>query len=81
MPDLRKTLSVPVTASGNAILKIQGISPMSFRASKLNACFTARVYGAGPNTLTGKFLATLQRDGTRRNGRFAIRTSERIHTG
>ena len=36
---LRKTLSVPATASGSAILKVLGVPSMSFRASKLNACF------------------------------------------
>ena len=45
---LRKTLSVPATASGSAILKVLGVPPMSFRSSKLNACFIARVYDATP---------------------------------
>ena len=30
---------------------------MSLRASKLDACFTARVYDAGPDTLTAKILS------------------------
>ena len=47
---LRKVLSVPVTASGSAMLKVLGVPPMSFRASKLKACFMARVYDAELNT-------------------------------
>ena len=31
---LRRVLSVPVTASGSAILKVLGVPPASFRASK-----------------------------------------------
>ena len=54
---LRKTLSAPATASGSAMLKVLGVPPTSFRASKLNACFMARVYDAGPDTLTAKFLS------------------------
>ena len=54
---LRKALSVPVAAGGSAILKVLGVPPMSFRASKLNACFMARVYDAGPDTLTAKILS------------------------
>ena len=56
-PDPRKTLSVPATASGSAILKVLGVPPMSFRASKLNACFMARVYDAEPDTLTAKIFS------------------------
>ena len=54
---LRKALSVPVAAGGSAILKVLGVPPTSFRASKLNACCMARVYDAGPDTLTAKILS------------------------
>ena len=54
---LRKTLSMPTTASGSAILKVLGVQPMSFRASKLNAGFMARIYDAQPDTLTSKILS------------------------
>ena len=70
---LRKTLPMPITASGSAILKVLGVPPMSFRASKLSAGFMARVYDAQPDTLTSKILAMLGKDGARRNGRPASR--------
>ena len=54
---LRRVPSVAVTASGSAMLKDLGVPPMSFRASKLNACFVARVYDAEPNMLTSKILS------------------------
>ena len=49
---LRKMLSMPAAASGSAILKVLGVPPMSFRASKPNAGFMARIYDAQPDALT-----------------------------
>ena len=54
---LRRVLSVPVTAGDSAILKVLGVPPMSFKASKLNACFMAHVYDAAPNTLTAEVVS------------------------
>lgn len=51
---LKKTLLVPAAVSGNAMLKVLGVPPMSFGTSKSNACFAARIYDAMPNTLTAK---------------------------
>ena len=53
---LRKMLSMLATASGSAIHKVLGVPPISFRASKLNAGFMARIYDAQPDTLTSKIL-------------------------
>ena len=49
---LSKTLSMPATACGSAILKVLGVPPMTFRASKLNVGFMARIYDAQPDALT-----------------------------
>ena len=73
MPVLEEDASVPVTVSCSAILKVLGAPIMSFKASKSNACFMARVYDAGPNTLTAKILSFATRDGARRNGNPASR--------
>ena len=54
---LRKTQSMPATASGSAILKVPGVPPMLFRASKLNAGFMARTCDAQSDTLTPKILS------------------------
>ena len=77
---LRKTLSVPAAASGSAILKVLGVPPMSFRASKLNACFMARVYDAAPSTLTAKIVSYATDGWGSAKRRSCIRTSKKnIH--
>ena len=77
---LRKALSVPATASGSAILKVLGVPPMSFRASKLNACFMARVYDAGPDTLTTKIVSFATKGWGSAKRKTWIKTSEKnIH--
>jgi len=50
---LKNTLSSSAAASGSAILKIMKLLPMSYRVSKLIACFMLRFHDAAPNTLTG----------------------------
>ena len=77
---LRKTLSVPATASGSAILKVPGVPPMSFRANELNACFMARVYDAGPDTLTTKIVSFATKGWGSAKRKTCIKTSEKnIH--
>ena len=68
---------MPVTASGSAILKVLGVPPMPFRASKLNACFTARVYDAMPSILTAKTVSYTTDGWGLAKRRFCIRTSEK----
>ena len=77
---LRRVLSVPVAASGSAILKILGVPPMSSKASKLNAYFVARVYDAAPNTLTAK-IVSYATDGARRNEGPASERANRTSIG
>ena len=77
---LRKTLSVPSTASSSAIPKVLGVLPMSYRASKLNACFIARVYDAQPGTLTGNILSFATKGWGSTIRKPCIKTSEKnIH--
>ena len=77
---LRKMPSIPATASGSAILKVLGVPPMSFRASKLNACFMARIYDAQPDTPTSKILSYARRGGGSAKRRTCISMSEKnIH--
>ena len=52
---------MPVTTNGSAILKVLGVPPMSFRASKPDAGFMARIYDAQPDTLTAKILSYTQK--------------------
>ena len=77
---LRKTLSLPVTASGDGLLKVLGLPPMSFRASKLNACFMARIHDAQPDTLTAKVVRYSTEGWGSRKRKTCIKTSQKnIH--
>ena len=71
---------MPATASGSAILKVLGVPLMSFRASKLNACFMACVYDAGPDTLTARILSFATKGWGSGKRKTCIKTSgENIH--
>ena len=49
----RKALSLPQHTSGSAVLKMMGVSDMTFRARKLNVLMMKRAYRANPNSLIG----------------------------
>ena len=81
VPDLEEN----VVSAGNGkwqcdTLKVLGVPPMSYRASKLNACFMARIYDAGPDTLTAKIVSFATEGWGEGKRKTCIKTSEKnIH--
>ena len=75
---LGRTLSMPAAASGSAILKVLGVPPMSFRASKLNLGFMARIYDAQPSILTAKILSFARKGWGSAKWKTCISMSEKI---